>query len=705
MLFTIEPDCRPSRSAARQQSPKGVSHVVGLCSLFHLHGVHDRAAWPLSTTPAALTTIPLATPFTVPGLVTGALHAWSPARGKPLTVDTTKNAAVFGEFALDLWIRDARIVEPVSLVGGVGSPVEFTLNPGGSPTAFGVTATIRTSGVAVAFRSDILDPGDGALVHLGVWVTGSQAVWVVQNGVTARVELAASVPDARGKVTIGLVPQGGSSSVTILGARLRDQLDAAQESAIADAVTAGIGAIDAFIASGAAPYLGPAQGPESMFGALRMRKHLFGNVYWSPTTGAHDVSGRLLRAYEAEGGHLGPLGLPTSQEMALDAVLDYMNAPRGTGSSGITLGDILKQAGRLKASDFVVEGAARSKAERVARSRGWDAFATAEHRDESAQRAAAPPIDAAWVATALGHTEDSPEVGGILRGGVRRRREDEAGRVVLIRGGRGDDDGGAAIENAGRGNVARVVNAVREALRGGENARGAVWKLAIREDTPELPAEAAARVLRLPQVGPRGLKLELPAVSPVVAQAEAPADKVTVPSDAVPRLLGELGAQLASGTISASQAMGLSPHLFLRDPLAGQLVQSFGADAEALALTGIAEQKKEIGALIEAAAASRDGVRIEFEGMGWNLVGPRAQLFEHGIIVSTAQEAFTIYEHILALWLIHRGSRGFLGLRRVVKPLLRRSTTGRRTAAASSSEEAASTGRHAPARTKCTARS
>ncbi|GAA1974336.1 hypothetical protein [Microbacterium pumilum] len=624
-------------------------------------GYTIAAAWPLSTTPAALTTIPLATPFTVPGLVTGALHAWSPARGKPLTVDTTKNAAVFGEFALDLWIRDARIIEPVSLVRGVGSPVELTLNPGGSPTAFWVAATIRTSGVAVVLRSAILDPGDGAIVHLGVWATGSQAVWVVQNGVAGRVELAASVPDARGKVTIGLVPQGGSSSVTILGARLRDQLDAAQESAIADAVSAGIGAIDAFIASGAAPYLGPAQGPESMFGALRMRKHLFGNVYWSPTTGAHDVSGRVLRAYEAEGGHLGPLGLPTSQEMALDAVLDYINAPRGTGASGITLGDILKQTGRLKASDFVVEGKARSKAERVARSRGWEAFATAEHRDDSAHRAAAPPIDAAWVATALGHTEDSPEVGGILRGGVRRREEGNAGRVVWMRGG-GVDDDGAAIENAGRGNAARVVNAVREALHGGENARGAVWKLAIREDTPELPAEAAARVLRLPRVGVRGLKLELPAVSPVAAQAEAPADTVTVPSDAVPRLLGELGAQLASGTISASQAMGLSPHLFLRDPLAGQLVQSFGANAEALALTGIAKQKKEVGALIEAAAASRDGVRIEFEGIGWNLVGPRAQLFEHGIIVSTAQEAFTIYEQILALWLIHGGSRGFLGL-------------------------------------------
>ena len=386
-------------------------------------GYSAAGTWPLTSTPAKVTTTKLANAFSVAGLVTGATHAWKPAAAQPLTVDTAKNLAVFGEFALDVWIRDTRIVEPVTLVGGPGSPVELVLHPETFPEGFYATASIRSGGAPVVLRSGTLiaDPADPQPVHLGVWVTGSEAVWVVQNRVAARVQLPASTPDARGKIAIGAVPKASTSGLTILGLWLRDQLDATQEAAVADAAAAGIGVIDAFVASSAGN-LGAPTNAESAYGTVRTRSYQHGNVYWSPTTGAHDVRGTMLRAYESEGGHIGPLGLPTSQAMPLDAVLDYLNAPRVKGSSGITLGDILKEHGRLKASDFVVESAAKPRTKVAAKRRGWDAFATADHTGDEAERARITrPLDAEWVATALGHAENSPDLTRIFERRAPRR--------------------------------------------------------------------------------------------------------------------------------------------------------------------------------------------------------------------------------------------------------------------------------------------
>ncbi|SDF43250.1 LGFP repeat-containing protein [Blastococcus aurantiacus] len=42
-----------------------------------------------------------------------------------------------------------------------------------------------------------------------------------------------------------------------------------------------------------------------------------GRIYWSPRTGAHSVSGSILAAYKAQRYQLGPLGFPTSDEIAL----------------------------------------------------------------------------------------------------------------------------------------------------------------------------------------------------------------------------------------------------------------------------------------------------------------------------------------------------------------------------------------------------
>ncbi|MCA0146205.1 serine hydrolase [Blastococcus sp. LR1] len=77
-----------------------------------------------------------------------------------------------------------------------------------------------------------------------------------------------------------------------------------------------------------------------------------GNIYWSPGTGAHAVWGDILKAYHAHGWENGPLGYPTSSEIALrgGALSLFQNgnvywSPR-TGAHAVR-GNTLKTYGAL----------------------------------------------------------------------------------------------------------------------------------------------------------------------------------------------------------------------------------------------------------------------------------------------------------------------------------------------------------------------
>ena len=76
-------------------------------------------------------------------------------------------------------------------------------------------------------------------------------------------------------------------------------------------------AIDQRYASlgGAASFLGAPTGPEVSTGTGRTRTYTGGRLYWSPSTGVHEVHGAILARYLSFGGLTGWLGFPTSDEL------------------------------------------------------------------------------------------------------------------------------------------------------------------------------------------------------------------------------------------------------------------------------------------------------------------------------------------------------------------------------------------------------
>lgn len=67
---------------------------------------------------------------------------------------------------------------------------------------------------------------------------------------------------------------------------------------------------------GAGGVLGLPTSDEYGLGATRAGRFVHGAVYWSPTTGVHEVHGAIARTYDALGGATGALGLPVSDERA-----------------------------------------------------------------------------------------------------------------------------------------------------------------------------------------------------------------------------------------------------------------------------------------------------------------------------------------------------------------------------------------------------
>ena len=65
---------------------------------------------------------------------------------------------------------------------------------------------------------------------------------------------------------------------------------------------------------GATSFLGDAIGPEADVAGGRSQQFVGGTIYWSAATGAHEVHGAILAAYGALGGPSSPDGFPTSDE-------------------------------------------------------------------------------------------------------------------------------------------------------------------------------------------------------------------------------------------------------------------------------------------------------------------------------------------------------------------------------------------------------
>lgn len=78
--------------------------------------------------------------------------------------------------------------------------------------------------------------------------------------------------------------------------------------------------------------MGAPTGPEEAMGDGRGRRRRYanGNIYWTQSTGAHDVRGSLLREYDSQGGAFGGLKYPTSDtKTAADKTRRYNNFEGG----------------------------------------------------------------------------------------------------------------------------------------------------------------------------------------------------------------------------------------------------------------------------------------------------------------------------------------------------------------------------------------
>jgi len=77
-------------------------------------------------------------------------------------------------------------------------------------------------------------------------------------------------------------------------------------------------------------------------GRGRRRRYQNGNLYWTQTTGAHDVRGSLLREYSDQGGAFGGLGYPTSDTtLVSDGSRRYNNFEHGRIYSTVSGGNTL----------------------------------------------------------------------------------------------------------------------------------------------------------------------------------------------------------------------------------------------------------------------------------------------------------------------------------------------------------------------------
>lgn len=121
-----------------------------------------------------------------------------------------------------------------------------------------------------------------------------------------------------------------------------------------------------------------------------------------------------------------------------------------------------------------------------------------------------------------------------------------------------------------------------------------------------------------------------------------------------------LDAALQRGDIGAVEASIALPQAFLRNDAIADAVTALRPDSPADArpldtaggpLGGLVSESERLGVQIAVAVG----------GLGYLVIGPRAQLFQHGIVIVTANAAIELYDEILAHWLLLGGTRGFLG--------------------------------------------
>jgi hypothetical protein len=588
--------------------------------------------------PSGVPVTALASPVQPPGFDAPMTHAWVPSGddGIAMTVD----APFFGEFALELVAIGVDASTALGLQGP-GSPAALSLAPSGAGGGLVLSAVVPTSSGAVALSAPVMPPPPGEACVLAVWGAGSEVVLVWGGMPVARRRFTGSLGDPAGDVVVG----GGtvSGSAMIAGMRLRDSLTAEEDAAFAAAGAQGMGEIDSLVLSGAEGYLGAPTAEETVSGGLRWRPFENGVVYWSAATGAHAVKGEFLTAHNNRGGAAGRLGLPTTAEMGLAQLAALLRLRRAKGFRGIRVSDVIVSAADISADDLVIEArqAPTKPTGPGPRARkSWDAF---RRRDELDLGVLAG-TDAGRVVSVAGSPSD---VGAIVRAAAELRvmglsPEVEGSRSPL-----------RALLEAPAAETA-ALNAQLEAVYARSFIESATGSVLGRDGVEGVFVN---RLRRGGEDGPLRWLRRRGGEEPE-PRADATADLTAGMADRVHTSVRE---GLAQGTMSVLEASVLAPAAYLAVPAFGEVLRP-GVETDAAPLT---DTPPDFLAIVEESSRLGVEVKVISEGRKYAIRGPRAQLFQNGLLLHTGSGGIIeLYDEILAHWLLLGAADGFLGLPR-----------------------------------------
>ncbi|MCW3493008.1 hypothetical protein [Microbacterium sp. SSM24] len=604
--------------------------------------------------PSGVPVTALASPVQPPGFDAALTHGWTPTGGDGLAL--TVDAPFFGEFALELVLVGVDATTALGLQGA-GSPAALSLAPSGAGGALLLSAVVPTSSGPVALSAPVVPPAPGEVCVPAVWGAGSEVVLVWGGMPVARRRFTGSLADPAGDVVIG----GGTAAGTamIAGVRLRDSLTTDEDAAFAAAGAQGLGEIDSLVLSGAEGYLGAPTAAETVSGRLRWRPFENGVVYWSAATGAHAVKGDFLTGHNNRGGPAGRLGLPTTAELGLAQLAALLRLPRAKGFRGLRLSDVVTKAGALSADDLVLD-AREAPAKPTGpgpRVKGtWESF---RRRGDELDLGVFTGTDAGAVVSIAG---GAPDEGAILRAaavlrasGVATAAEGTASPLRDLLDAPAAEAAALSaqldqvyaqsfIETAGGRAFGRIAAQEGVFLRRG--GRG--------EDLPGVlrrHGQAGARRQR------RGVDEPIPVDEPTPDAAAAAAAGVQ------DRVLSSVREGLAGGTMSVLEASVLAPSALLDVP-ALTAALSPGAEWDTVTLTDAAP---DFLALVEESSRLGVEVKVISDGAKYAIRGPRAQMFQNGLLLHTGSGSggiMDLYDEILAHWLLLGAADGFLGLPR-----------------------------------------
>lgn len=457
------------------------------------------------------------------------------------------------------------------LVSGTAIPLSLSaeLAAGG----VSLTAEIATDGAPLSITSDAVPVANGAWVSIAAVVTGDDVVLLVDGVAVARrwrrgLRLATAAGTA---LVVGARADGsGRWSGRIAAVRVSDDVPAHLDPGVQGAADSGMGEIASLheMLGGDAGWTGAATGPETQVGTIRMQQFSGALFSWSPSAGVHTVAGAIGARHAALGGCLGPLGLPTSDELSLSGLLDKVRAPGRRGSG-------------LRWDDLLVKGLTPS----VARRRAVTVTAKGLR--------VGPP---------------SPEPGVELVDGIQPDPRIEA--------------------------LAAAAGAARlTPLEGLAVARTAAARRAFL--APDGVAVPAARVAAL-------------------------REKATA----------KVARAAAAGRLSIRDALLLGPDALVSHPVLGQAVTALREETSTPTLGSLkVDAFRHVRELLDVSSRfDREVGVIDGVGAGYVLKAPRAQQFEHGVIVwSAGSGALELSTDLAAAWLLRGGSDGLLGVPRAAE--------------------------------------